>query len=211
MAMGVYAEKLKEENRVNVLRVVTTLFLLGSLLLSTGSVVVLNAATQQDLQDQIAILKDAVHRDALQTTDVLNALNVLGAPAQSLSMGIVSGVIGTTVNLPVYFKEGARQVSALQFDVNVSSGLSVASVNPGLAAQASGKGVQGNLTPSGFRVLVFGLNQTPIPSGPIGVLRVNIGSAGLGKRNIQILNISASDPSGVVVPLAGKNGSLEVR
>lgn len=173
---------------------------------------VVDAATRQELDTQLTTLTQAIKNKQIQNTDVLNALSVLTALNQSLTTGIVGGAKGTTINLPVYFKEGTKQVAGLQFDLAISSGLTPVSVQPGIAAQAANKTVQGNTVQGGFRVLIFGLNQTTIPTGPVAIIRCQIGaSSGLGKRSVLILNMSASDSAGANVPITGKNGSVEVR
>lgn len=181
-------------------------------LLSIGFVPTTDGATQSDLQAQIAELTKAVNAELIQDVDVLNALAVVTAMPQSLTVGVVSGTQGTAVNLPVYLKEGTKQVAGVQFDLTIPAGITVASVTPGIAAQAANKSAQGNPVGSNYRILVFGLNQTAISSGPVAIVRLNINPiAALGKRAISILNLSGTDPTGSAVSITGKNGSLEVR
>lgn len=170
------------------------------------------SATLQDLKDEITSLIAAVNRDISQDIEVINAITVAIAPPQSLTVGTVEGSRGVTVNVPVYLKASTAPVAGVQFDIPNSTGLIVTSVLPGLAAQAVGKSVSGNQVTGAFRVIVFGLNQTAIPSGPVVVMRVNIGlSSVIGKKPVSITNLSASSPTGSTVVLTGKAGTLTVR
>lgn len=173
--------------------------------LSTG-------ATLQDLQREIDALMIAVDRDVSQDIEVINAISVVVAPPQSVTVATVEGVAGTTVNVPVYVKASTAPVSGVQFDIPNVPGLTISSVLPGLAAQAVGKSVSGNQNQTGYRVIVFGLNQTAIPSGPLVILRVDISDdSALEKKPILVSGISASSPSGGSVVLTGKAGGLTVK
>lgn len=179
----------------------------------------LQAATYQDLKDKIvqlqtsaSSLKSASSVELTQATELLNALSIASAPPFSATIGIAGAIPGGTVDLPIYFKSGDRDISAIQFDVQISSGLTVTSVIPGIATLAASKGVQGAPVPGGFRTLVFGLNQTSLPSGPIAILKLSvIPTIQPGKRIIPMAGVVASDPSGNSVPLAGRSGSITVR
>lgn len=164
------------------------------------------AATRQDLQNEINLLGQAVTLDVQQSVQVINALSVVTAPVQSVTAG---HSMGSPSDLGVYYKASTTPVSSLQFDVVLSSGMSVTSVSPGLASQAAGKSVQGNPVQVGHRILIFGLNQTAIPSGPVVILRINTGG-NVGKRPISLTTLSASSPSGGAVPITGKSGSVTI-
>ena len=96
--------------------------------------------------------------------------------------------------------------------LELPAGITVQSAIPGLASQAAGKSIQGNPVSGGYRVIVFGLNQDVIPSGPVAVLRLQVeGSAPTGKRVLGLTQLSASNPLGLPVQLTGRNGSVTVR
>lgn len=171
-----------------------------------------NAATRQDLQNQITALSLAVDRDVAQDIEVVNAILAVIAPPQSLTLGTAGGVRGTSINVPVYLKASTAPVSGLQFDIPNVAGLTVTGVSVGLAGQASGKSVSGNQNAGSFRVIVFGLNQTVIPSGPVVLLKMTIASnATLGKKVITQILTTATSPTGTTVNLAARNGSVTVR
>lgn len=164
------------------------------------------AATKEDFENKLNELETFVGNDQKQGLEVLSVLSMVAAAPQSVTVGH-AGSHNSTVSLPIYYKAGPSQVSGIQFDVVLSSGLTVTSVDPGIAAQAAGKTVQGNQTQVGYRVLIFGLNQTVIPGGPIAVLNINM-SNNVGKRQISLTNVSASSPSGTGVTLTSKAGSV---
>jgi hypothetical protein len=171
------------------------------------------AATRVDLSSAILQLQETANLETKQGTEVLNALHVVTAPPSSLTVGLVQVSRGGQINLPIYLKENSsRSISGVQFDVVIASGMSPMFVNPGIAAQAANKTVTGNAVPSGYRVLIFGINQTAIQSGPVALIRVAVdGNAGLGKRDIIISNIVASDPTGSAIPTSGKNGAITIK
>ena len=115
------------------------------------------------------------------------------------------------MDLPISFTAGATPVSTLQFDLTLPSSLSYSSVTTGSSAVAAGKSAQANGTSGGVRVLVFGLNQTAIGSGPIAVVRLNVASGtAVGTQPVSISGMVASDPGAVAVPISGMDGSVTV-
>jgi hypothetical protein len=147
-----------------------------------------------------------------QATDVISAISVVTAPPLSLTGSMVEAKKGTTVDVPVHLKNGTPAVCSVQFDVAPGSGLTVTSVVPGIAAIAANKSASGNQVAGGYRVLVFGLNQTIIPNGPVAILKVAIdGSATVGKIPVVILNTLGSDPPANSVAVSGKNGWVDVK
>lgn len=173
----------------------------------------LHAASQKDLDAAIIRLTVSIDRNVNQQIVMQNALKAALAPPLSLTAGTALGPKGTTIDFPVYFKEGTKGVAALQFDIHLSSamGLDPLSVSPGIAALAAAKSTQGNIVNGGYRVIVFGLNQTVIPSGPVAVIRVSINSSvASGKQAISLVGTLGSDPDGNAVPLSPQTGSLIV-
>lgn len=160
------------------------------------------------LKAEIALLKTGVSNEVAQDVQVVNAINVALSPKQSLTVGIVAGK--TSIDLPVYFKASTQAVSGLQFDLVLSTGLTVTSITPGIAAQVAGKSTQGNPVQVGHRVLIFGVNQTIIPSGPVAIIKLSVGG-NKGKLALPIMNLSGSSPTGTNVPLAGLTGGVNIQ
>lgn len=209
MKIDVSAEKSKSVNTGNAKRGIFTLSALVFMLLLSNSSRISFAATPQELQDAIDNLNAGIDRDMNQDVEVINAISVATAQPLSITGGTVAGSRGQSLNFPVYLKSGNKDVASIQFDAIVPANVTVTGVQPGISAQAAGKSVQGNQTAGGFRVLVFGLNQTAIPSGPVAVLQLT--SANAAKSEVPIKNVAASDPAGNSVSLSAKNGSLTIR
>lgn len=169
----------------------------------------LYAATSQDYQEAIARLDAAVNADTRQGIDVIDAIQTLIAPSQSLTAGTVAGKSSGSVDLTIHYKASTTTVAGIQFDLQVPAGLTAQAVTAGLASQASNKSVQGNPVTGGYRVIIFGLNQTTIPSGPVAIIHLQIGQVS-GKLPLSLINISASSPAGSNVPLKGRNGSVTI-
>lgn len=173
-----------------------------SLSLSTTS----HSATRQDLNNELDNLKLSIGKNQKLSLEILSVLSMVTAPPQSLTVG-VAGSTGSVVVLPIYYKASTAPVSALQFDVNLSTGLTLASVQPGLSSLASGKQVQANPVTNGQRIIIFGLNQVVIPSGPVAILNINLGG-NVGKCVIPLSVTIGSSPSGNGVPITSKAGSV---
>ncbi len=131
--------------------------------------------------------------------------------AAALAVGSVTGAPGTAVDVPVTFTAGTTAVSTLQFDLTFPSALSYVSVTTGSAATAAGKSASASAISGGVRVLIFGLNQTAIGSGPIATVRLNIASGtAAGALTVGITGIVASDPTGATVSTTGSGGTVTV-
>lgn len=165
-------------------------------------------ASKADLDTAITNLDAVATLEVSQGIEVVNAINVAIAKPQSLTVGTVAG--SGTVALPVYFKASTVPVAAFQLDLVLPPGITVTSVTPGIAAQAAGKSVQGAVIQQGYRVIVFGLNLTAIPSGPAAIFNLKLGNS-TGKILIPITGTSGSSPGGTTVPVSGKDGSVTVR
>jgi len=146
-------------------------------------------------------------------------LSVLGfSPAMAVAqtptvttVGAISGFAGTSVDLPVNFTAGGTGVSTLQFDLTLPASLSYVSVTTGSAAATAGKSASGSTITGGVRVLIFGLNQNPIGSGSIAVVRLNIASGTApATLAVGVTGISASSPTGTAVSTNGVGGAVTV-
>jgi hypothetical protein len=113
--------------------------------------------------------------------------------------------------MPVSFMPGSTAVSTLQFDLTLPSALSYASTATGSAATAAGKSASANSNGNVVTVLIFGLNQNTIGSGPIAIVTLTIAAgAAPGTLASPIGNIAASTPNGITVATNGTNGSVTV-
>lgn len=186
---------------------------LAALLSLAGSVC--HAATRQDVNTQIQGLRTSieelkvrVNENREQSVQVASIINNLIAQPQSIVVGHVTGFAGQSVHLPIFFKQGQEGIAGLQFDLDLGSDLTVI-CSEGTAATLSGKDIQCSSVVGTMRALVFGVNQTAIPTGVLAVLEIDIpdGSAS-GRKEVKISNITGSSSTGDAVPLTGVNGSL---
>jgi hypothetical protein len=133
------------------------------------------------------------------------------AQSSSVSVGTVSGGAGSAVDLSVSLSPGASSVSTLQFDLTFPASLSYVSTATGSASSSAGKSAAGSAIAGGARIVVFGYNQTPIGSGQLAAIRLNIASGTIpGVMPVTITGLVASDPSGNAVTLLGINGTVTV-
>lgn len=118
-----------------------------------------------------------------------------------LSVGTVSGAQNATVSLPISLAVAQASVAALQFDLALPAGISFVSATPSSGALGAGKSVSANMVnATTLRVLVFGLNQTVIPSGTLLTLQMKIASGmKSGDNPITVSGVVMSDPAGKTV------------
>jgi hypothetical protein len=146
---------------------------------------------------------------------------LLAAPsaAQTITVGSVCGVPGTSVWFDVSFDPQDMSIAGTQNDIafdSVNTPITTCTVNPDL-----GKNLSRSFLPSGcsgtgctsLRGLVFSTVSTgPIPS-PIVLYtcRVDIpAGASLGTYALTIGNVSGGSPLGHFMPITGVSGNLYV-
>lgn len=170
------------------------------------------AATLADLNAVISTLDARVVEDQVQNLAVIDAIQTVLAPPQSLTVGTIGAQRNQTVDLVIHYKASTAAVSALQFDLVLPQGFSANSVVAGIASQAAGKSIQANLVATGYRVIIFGLNTTAIPSGSVAVIRIRANNTvSLGKIPLTLVGVSGSSATGTSVPLTIKAGSVTIR
>jgi len=137
------------------------------------------------------------------------------APVAAFSVGSGSGLPGAT-NIPVSVSldsQDGAQVVALNFDLTFeSSRVEVSTVEIGSAAASAGKVLSFSRPSAGrVRVIVFAINQTPIPDGAVAVVRFNVlPGASPGTFDLALAAVSASDSDGQGVEVDLSNGSFTV-
>lgn len=110
---------------------------------------------------------------------------------------------GTSVTLPVTLSTGTQAIAALQFDVDLPVGVSTDTVTAGSSAIAAQKQISTNMVNGDLRVIISGVNQNAIPSGPVALISFKLApSMPTGTFQMTLANVVASDPAGLNVPLA---------
>jgi hypothetical protein len=182
-------------------------------LLSGSAVPVFAAGNVSALNAEIAVLQAT-------TTTTINDVNAafmrIKAETNQNGCALLVGQLehtkaNTTVNWTVSFVASTTPITAFQFDLPVPSSFTVVSVSAGTSSTTAGKSVSANLSNGVERVIIFGLNQTPIPTGPVAVVQLKLASTVPNELcPIQMINPSASNAAGSTVPLCLMNGYVEV-
>lgn len=118
--------------------------------------------------------------------------------------GITSGPIGP-ISIPVTLIPGKLSPAAIQADFVLPSSITFLSATLGPIPAGEGKSIQTNvLSGNTVRVIVFGLNQTPITDGVDFTL--NVKSSVKGSFAITMTNPVASDGNGNNLPMCITSG-----
>jgi hypothetical protein len=128
-----------------------------------------------------------------------------------ITVGSVSGPVGTFVDLPISFTPGTNASSTLQYDIVFPTNLDVISISDGPAAIAAGKSCSGNIIGTSLRTTVLGLNTNAIGNGVVCIARLVIDqNMSTGSYALVINGIVISSPSVNPVVGTGVNGSIIV-
>src|SRR5439155_6527870 len=99
-------------------------------------------------------------------SNLINKLRSTNAEDGAMIVGGIKSVHrGATVTLPLTFIASTLPVSGIQIDVIVPSALTLGSVVAGASAATAGKQISTAPITGGIRIIVAGLNTTPIPTG----------------------------------------------
>ncbi len=128
-----------------------------------------------------------------------------------LAVSKVTGMPSSPADLTLSFTSGTIPVSTVLLDLSLPASLAFESATMGPAAAGAGKTVQSNPLPGGVRVLIFGLNQTPIATGVLATLRLNISASSvLGNLAVGITKPSAASADAVSVVVSVSAGCVTV-
>lgn len=119
---------------------------------------------------------------------------------------------GSLVTLPITLSSGTQAIASLQFDIDLPVGVSTETVTVGTSATTAQKQIQANMVNGDLRVLIFGVSQTPIPSGQVALITFRLApTLPTGSFPMNLINVTASDPAGINVPLSSSiSGVLSV-
>lgn len=139
-------------------------------------------------------------------------LAVLGVAILSGACHAAPAPAGSLVTLPVTLSTGTQAISSLQFDLDLPVGISTESVTAGASATAAQKQITTNMVNGDLRVIVSGLNQTAIPSGPVALITLRTASTvPTSTFPMNLVNVVAADPTGINVPLSASiSGVLSI-
>jgi uncharacterized protein (TIGR03437 family) len=143
-------------------------------------------------------------------------ITFLGLPllssAAQVSLPSQSAGPNASVLVSVSFFPQTDSVSAVQFDLQYDASAMSLIVTVGDTARSSGKSVYyADLAPDRRRFLIAGLNQNPIPSGPLVNLFINLTqSASTGAHPLAFSNAASTDPYGQAIATTTTDGGVTV-
>jgi hypothetical protein len=171
-------------------------------------------SVNSDLTARISLLQTALAKLQLDAPQAISdfqriLLEANETKAILLVAGVVAAPAGTTVNLPVTLIPSAFKPTAIQADFVLPPSMTFVSATLGPLPLGEGKSIQTNLVGGAVRVLVFGLNQTPISEGLDFTL--NLKTTVKGQFPILLQNPVASDGTGNTLPLCVTSGIVGVQ
>jgi uncharacterized protein (TIGR03437 family) len=128
----------------------------------------------------------------------------LDSTPAGITIGLAVANAQGSVSIDVTLASGDQPVTALQFDLQYQNLLTGLSVSADSALNGAGKSIaSSNPQPAVARILIVGLNRTPIPNGVIATLSLQV-KAGTppGFYPLQAANGVGSDSNGGPVYLA---------
>jgi hypothetical protein len=144
-----------------------------------------------------SVMIGATNAGGTGTRTLTLTINPAVATAPVILGGSVSGTAGSTVDLPVSFNPGGRSVVSLQFSFTIPAGLTAGTVTPSLFLNGLSKQVSSNVSGNTWTFIIFGLNQTPITSGPLFTAQMTIaGGTSAGTLTLPVSNATYADANG---------------
>jgi uncharacterized protein (TIGR03437 family) len=131
-------------------------------------------------------------------------------PAISVGSAVSVPQGGALIDVP--FVSTDQAITGLQFDIRYQPQAFSLTASAGSASGIAGKTLYtSNPQPDVLRVLIIGLNQTPISSGVIATLSVQVkAGAAVGVYSLAVENTAATDGSERAVDLSVSEGSVTV-
>jgi hypothetical protein len=138
-----------------------------------------------------------------------------GSPTAVISAGSGSGKPGdTNISAPINLQsQDGAQVAGMNFDLSFDDKrMDVSNVTIGSSASSAGKIISWSRPSSDtLRVIIFGLNQDPIPSGTVANVIFNVlESSAPGTSPLTLSHAAATDPSGGGIGIKLNHGSFTV-
>ena len=136
------------------------------------------------------------------------AARLSASQAVALTLSSVESQTDNTVQLKLLLKASSSSAPAgLQWTFRIPPGLDIQRIEAGEASKAAAK----TLICNGAKCIIYGLNRTTIPNGPIAVLEIKTNQTFAGqnrsaqstkKQKIQIGDVVAVSSDGKAIPVA---------
>lgn len=166
----------------------------------------LNSAIQA-VSSQTVVLSGAVSSLSQHQTALIQKYHLTNAGQCGLF--VVGVTSGTTV--PISFLPPSGTITAVQGDLLISSSFTVTGVTIGPAGTAAGKSVQTSTVNGVTRVIIFGLNTTPIGPGVLATVTYSsLVNTPKGIYPITLTNVVASDTAGNTSLVCGTSGAIKL-
>ena len=186
------------------------MFLCAFILVSGTEVPGETMKTRDDLNQGLDSLSGTADLIDKSYTDITDAVNL--ANGGLLALGHEPVVKGAIVSVPVLYFKGHSQVSGLQFDLLIPSGITFQSIAVGPAGIAAGKQIASNPVPGGLRIVVFGINQMVIGPGVLAMVGLSTSAtAGTVPFSLGISGLTATDPNGNPAQITASTGTVLIQ
>lgn len=190
---------------------VVVLTMAAGMIFSCGA----NAASNLDLQDKIngleaklIIAEKALTDLSINQAKLIQRYTTTNASAGGLLVfGTGAGTKGQNIQIPISFLPGPIGISGVQQDIILPAGFTLVSITAGPAALVAGKSVSSN----NGRMIIFGLNQTPIDAGVVAFATIKSPATAGGIYAINVNTPVASDGSGTPVPISVTSGWVKIQ
>ncbi len=141
----------------------------------------------------------------------LTPLALLGDPA-AVSLPSQSAAPGSSIILPLTYQTNGEAISGIQFDIQYDNSAMSLLATLGDAAKGAGKVVyQADPSPNVRRILIVGLNSSPIPDGTLIGLFVNLNPQAVpGVLPLTFSNVTGTGPGGIPASVGGSDGAVTV-
>lgn len=207
---GVFVDNMKIGKRK---RRPLLMFILAMLVVALGSLqpgTIIAAPTK--VQEKIALLQSVVSKlkadkDLLIQRITKSASAVNPAGGFLIVGGYVTSKRTVTFDFPISLTSVKASAAAMQADLVIPAGFTLVSITAGPASTAAGKQV----TASGGKFIIFGLNTTPLGEGVIAIAKLSVAATTpVGLVPISLIAPVASDKAGLALPIAATCGIVKV-
>jgi len=124
----------------------------------------------------------------------------------TLNLSSAEASANATVSLQCSFSAALSAPASLQWTLQVPPSLDIVGVEGTRALSEAGK----SLVCKNGKCIVFGVNGTAIPSGPIAIVRIKIGQNTAGKQQVQIRDALAASADAQAIQVTTSTGVITI-
>ena len=116
--------------------------------------------------------------------------------APSLKGGSATGQAGMPVTVPFELNPAGAAISSIQFDLVLPPSIRMKSITGSSILATAGKTVRSYMVGDALRLVVFGINQNPIPAGSMLTAQLMVAPDASGTYSLPITQVLYVDPDG---------------